>query len=118
MSIEVSCPKGHSFKVKDNLAGKTGLCPVCKSRIKVPAIKTPPSDLSEDAILGIIGPYEPDEAALQQPIDDPATRKREPAAKPTKKKCEKCGQQVPVAANICPFCRTYMLAMKDLTKDL
>ena len=36
MSIQVVCPNGHVLKVSDDYAGKMGLCPVCKARIKVP----------------------------------------------------------------------------------
>jgi len=117
MSIEVACPNGHTLKVKDSLAGKTGLCPVCKARVRIP--RAAPSELTEDAILGIIGPYEPDESILQQPIEEPtAAKKREASAKPTNTTCEKCSQQVPAGATICPYCRTYLFKMSDLTKNL
>ena len=60
MSIQVVCPNGHVLKVSDEYAGKTGLCPVCKSRVRVPQ---PSEDqLSEDAILGILGTYDPSKA--------------------------------------------------------
>lgn len=32
MSIKVTCPNGHALKVKDEFAGKAGLCPHCKAR--------------------------------------------------------------------------------------
>ncbi|NQT13029.1 MAG: hypothetical protein HQ582_09795, partial [Planctomycetes bacterium] len=56
MSIQVVCPNGHVLKVSDDFAGKMGLCPVCKARIKVPQ----PSEeqLSEDAIMSILGTYD------------------------------------------------------------
>jgi hypothetical protein len=60
MSIQVVCLNGHVLKISDEYAGKTGLCPVCKSRVKVPL----PSEeqLSEEAILSILGSYDPSKA--------------------------------------------------------
>ena len=54
MAIRCVCPKGHVLKVKDTLAGTVGLCPICKSRIKVPALRD--QKVSEDAVLAILGP--------------------------------------------------------------
>lgn len=35
MGIQVQCPNGHSFKVKDKYAGKKGLCPHCEGQVIV-----------------------------------------------------------------------------------
>ena len=35
-SILCCCPKGHKLRVKSTLAGKVGICPVCKLRFQVP----------------------------------------------------------------------------------
>lgn len=35
MGIQVKCPHGHLFKVKDKYAGKRGLCPHCKGQVVV-----------------------------------------------------------------------------------
>lgn len=35
MGIQVECPHGHVFKVKDKYAGKRGLCPHCKGQVVV-----------------------------------------------------------------------------------
>lgn len=39
MGIQVKCPRGHIFKVKDKYAGKRGLCPHCPEQtiVEVPA---------------------------------------------------------------------------------
>ena len=39
MGIQVKCPKGHTFKVKDKYAGKRGLCPHCTDQtiVEVPS---------------------------------------------------------------------------------
>jgi len=35
MGIPVRCPHGHEFRVKDNYAGKTGICPFYPGRVAV-----------------------------------------------------------------------------------
>ncbi|MEM1304084.1 MAG: hypothetical protein AAGG46_04275 [Planctomycetota bacterium] len=35
MGIQVQCPHGHTFKVKDKYAGKRGLCPKCAGQVVV-----------------------------------------------------------------------------------
>lgn len=35
MGIQVKCPHGHVFKVKDKYAGKRGLCPHCTEQVVV-----------------------------------------------------------------------------------
>lgn len=35
MGIQVRCPHGHTFKVKDKYAGKRGLCPHCTEQVVV-----------------------------------------------------------------------------------
>ncbi len=117
MSIEVVCQNGHALKVKNSLAGKTGVCPVCKVKVKIPgaAAPVPPggsSELTEDAILDMIGPYEPDQARIQAPIEEekPArkTSGREGGPVPPKKTCLKCNAEIPAGTHICPVCRTYL----------
>lgn len=36
MGIIAFCPNGHRTKVKDELAGKKGICPTCGSRFRIP----------------------------------------------------------------------------------
>lgn len=36
MGIVVHCPGGHTLKIKDKYAGKTGKCPHCGAKIRVP----------------------------------------------------------------------------------
>lgn len=76
MSIEVVCPKGHSLKIPDRFAGKTVLCPKCKARTKVP--EPPGRELSEEAILEILGPPEPPRARSPAATEGPppATEQR------------------------------------------
>lgn len=113
MGIRVSCPNGHTIKVRDSFAGKTGLCPACKARIKVPEI--PQEGLSEDAILGILGDADPTQdgkedqrgAAFEPPVETYTPPQR------TLKSCQSCGREISVQTHICPFCHHYIANPKD-----
>ncbi len=58
MAISVKCPNGHVLKVKDECAGKSGLCPHCHSRVFVPmpVHTAEKARISDDEILGVLGP--------------------------------------------------------------
>jgi len=36
MGIVAYCPHGHRMKVKDELAGRKGICPECGTRFRIP----------------------------------------------------------------------------------
>ncbi|MFM8953387.1 MAG: DUF4339 domain-containing protein [Planctomycetaceae bacterium] len=36
MGIVAYCPQGHRVKVKDELAGRKGICPECQARFRIP----------------------------------------------------------------------------------
>lgn len=118
MSIRVVCRNGHSLNVKDSMAGKIGLCPMCKARVQVPEIAR--DALSEDAILGILGPPRsfPLEDGLAFEKTDPfatsAAGRIEPEGTgPPLKSCEKCGQLILTGTHICPHCHTYIGKLED-----
>ena len=62
MAISVKCPNGHDLKVKDEYAGKSGLCPHCHAKIRVPLPQPkspppkPPDKVSDDDVLAMLGP--------------------------------------------------------------
>lgn len=104
-TIEVVCPAGHRLKVRDDYAGKTGSCPVCGAKVKVPP---KPQPLSDDDILQILGdspasPPQPPVNAQAPPI----VRTDGPTRLP-KKICEKCHREIIAATRICPYCHTYL----------
>ena len=41
MGIVAYCPNDHRVKVKDNLAGKKGICPTCGARFRIPLESQP-----------------------------------------------------------------------------
>ena len=127
MSIQVVCPNGHVLKVSDEFAGKAGLCPVCKSRVKVP--KPSEEQLSDEAIMSILGTYDPSKA--QKKISDvsdlaaadaPRALRGQMASEgegmgngpaPPKKSCPNCNQEVVAGIRICPHCNTYIAGLDD-----
>jgi hypothetical protein len=116
MSIRCVCANGHVLKVKESLAGTSGLCPVCRGRVDVPQ-KTDPA-MSEEAIMSIIGTNGPTTR------DDPSTRV-DIASHPgpsdggsqsgigLKKMCERCEREITVGVRICPYCHTYIAKLRD-----
>jgi len=112
MAIKLVCPNGHVLKVPDKLAGKSGLCPVCRARVVVP--QPGPDALSEDAILGILGSHTPREATQ---ITSEQLRAARAAAgtdgEVAKKICRKCNREIPASMHICPFCHTYIAGLHD-----
>lgn len=41
MGIVAHCPNGHRIKVKDELAGRKGICPTCNARFRIPLAVAP-----------------------------------------------------------------------------
>jgi len=115
MSIRVVCPNGHALNVKDDLAGKTGLCPICKTRVRVPKVQQ--DGLSEDAILNILGPHLSDDVGELSAEERPGPISRRlfdgDRGSPPKKVCSKCNQQIDAVIHICPFCHTYIAELSD-----
>ncbi|MGA2064915.1 MAG: hypothetical protein ABSG86_08100 [Thermoguttaceae bacterium] len=107
MSIRVVCPNGHALQVKNEWAGKTGLCPTCKTPVEIPHPSM--EDFSEDSIMNLLGRP----AAAAAPSARPAKPSGGVAAgdgrqQPPKKACEKCKQEIPKETAICPYCRTFV----------
>ena len=75
MSISAKCPNGHVLKVKDEYAGKSGLCPHCGSRVSVPVPSAEKSRISDDDILGLLG--EPSKVTAEPPPVPPSNPQME-----------------------------------------
>jgi hypothetical protein len=41
MGIVAFCPQGHRVKVKDEFAGRKGICPECGTRFRIPLESSP-----------------------------------------------------------------------------
>jgi uncharacterized paraquat-inducible protein A len=116
MSIRVVCRNGHILNVKDELAGKIGLCPTCKARVQVPNISR--GELSEDAIMSILGPAKSGpmrDGLVHEGLDasDPSAVSEMGQGAPPLKSCDKCNQLILAATHICPYCHTYIGKLED-----
>jgi hypothetical protein len=121
MSISAKCPNGHVLKVKDEYAGKSGLCPHCGSRVSVPVPSAEKSRISDDDILGLLG--EPSKVTVEPPPLPPSNPQMESVHDGPKeeesgisllsssisakqKLCPKCANVTSVAFRHCPRCGT------------
>jgi hypothetical protein len=114
MAITVRCPNGHVLEVKDECAGKSGLCPKCKALIKVPVPSS--KDISEDDIMGIMetsAPAKPSSKDVMGDDSDDMGPGRGSGLNLTgssiqrrKKVCPTCSNNVSYAFTTCPRCGT------------
>ena len=114
MSIRCVCQNGHVLKVKDSLAGTSGLCPACKGTRDVPrpqqtvacrktrfwtfwGSKAPPQGLPPRTPGVLLATS--DSGIYGQPLP--------------KKTCNRCNQEVSAGTHICPHCHTYIANLSD-----
>jgi hypothetical protein len=64
MGIRFFCPQGHKLNVKSFLAGKTGFCPYCNSRVEIPLTSTRTSSKASGQEKAAV--------PLAQPVTEPA----------------------------------------------
>jgi hypothetical protein len=114
MSIMVRCPNGHLLKVKNSMAGKTGLCPLCKGQVYVyvPIPEPQPKQhISDEVILDYLGPSQPSNSTSSSGIDldEAAPHRPDQGHHETPWKCcVKCNRDIPSQTHICPYCHTYV----------
>jgi ribosomal protein S27AE len=124
MAIAIKCPNGHLLKVKDELAGKSGLCPHCKSRVFVPmpVHTTEKAKISDDEILGLLGPPRQVKAEPPPPPPPPPDSMSDSVHDAPKqesgisllgssllrkqKVCPRCAASTSIAFTHCPRCGT------------
>jgi len=126
MGIQVECPHGHVFKVKDKYAGKKGLCPHCEGQVlvQVPDALTVAHTndvLQQEAIARRQAAQHHDAHKSNSDshvFDDPAEQPHAAGSGTSGSllgssvirhniKC-KCGQHVPMWYARCPACGAYL----------
>jgi hypothetical protein len=126
MGIQVECPHGHVFKVKDKYAGKKGLCPHCDGQVivQVPdalTVSETSDTLQREAIQRrqAAQQHSPRSGVSDSHVfDDPAEQPHGPGSSTSGSllgssvlrhniKC-KCGQHVPMWYARCPGCGAYL----------
>jgi anti-sigma B factor antagonist len=115
MAITVTCPNGHLLRVRDEFAGKSGLCPHCRARIQVPQSER----VSEDDVLAMLDTPKPS-APLSKPSEEFVHQESRHDNLPgesgvslqassllrRKKVCSGCGNITSYTFTNCPRCGT------------
>ena len=124
MGIQVECPNGHTFKVKDKYAGKKGLCPHCEGQVIVVvpdafSLLDESDELQKDAIRNRQAAKQktPNSSSSSSSVlDDSHDFGSTPGTSGSllgssvirhNIKC-KCGQRVPMWYARCPHCGEYL----------
>jgi hypothetical protein len=124
MGIQVNCPNGHTFKVKDKYAGKKGLCPHCEGQVIVVvpdalSMLDEKDELQQDAIRNrqAAKHSKPNSSSSSSSVlDDSHDFGSTPGTSGSllgssvirhNIKC-KCGQRVPMWFARCPHCGEYL----------
>jgi hypothetical protein len=125
MGIQVNCPNGHTFKVKDKYAGKKGLCPHCEGQVIVVvpdalSLLDESDELQKDAIrhrqaaknATPVTPSSSSSSVLDDSHDfgsTPGTSGSLLGSSVIRHniKC-KCGERVPMWYARCPHCGDYL----------
>jgi rRNA maturation protein Nop10 len=124
MGIQVQCPNGHTFKVKDKYAGKKGLCPHCEGQVIVVvpdafSLLDETDELQKDAIrhrqAAQHAPSAPP-ASSSSVLDDshdfgstPGTSGSLLGSSVIRHNINcKCGERVPMWYARCPHCGNYL----------
>ena len=124
MGIQVECPNGHTFKVKDKYAGKKGLCPHCEGQVVVvvpDALSTfeHHDEFQQDAIRNRQAAQRPvagSSSGSSSVLDDSQPAGATPGTSGSllgssvirhNIKC-KCGERVPMWYARCPHCGAYL----------
>jgi hypothetical protein len=110
MSIMVRCPNGHLLKVKNSMAGKTGLCPMCKGQVYVYVPVPETKSISDEVILDYLGPSQTSSTSTSGiDLDEAAPHRPDRGHHETPwKSCVKCNRDIPAKTHICPYCHTYL----------
>ena len=123
MSISIKCPQGHVLKVKDEFAGKSGLCPHCHCRVFVPmpVHSHTSARISDDEILGLLGqpervepepppvpPTDPRMTSVHDGVPEEDSGISLLGSSPLRKQstCPHCGNVTSIAFTHCPRCGT------------
>ena len=122
MGIQVKCPHGHVFKVKDKYAGKKGLCPHCEGQVIVQVPDALHSEGVESAYRRAIADEKKSHANIKPPGTDSSVFDDVPHAQDAgtsgsllgssvirhNVRCSACNESVPMWFAKCPNCGKFM----------
>lgn len=119
MGIEVECPHGHIFRVKDKYAGQKGLCPQCEGQVvvQVPDVLSA-KETNRAYRRAIIGQHRaehpvagPDSSIFDNPQEESSDTKKGLLGSSVirhRVKCTRCGEAVPMWFAKCPLCGEFL----------
>ena len=102
MAIEVRCPNGHMLRVKDACAGKAGLCPQCRAKVRIPMrTRSTENDPlpTDDSVHQDARDQQDGGGSGLIPLVSSYTLKKT-------KQCPNCDKTVSLSFSICPRCGT------------
>lgn len=107
MVIRLHCPNGHPVRVKDELAGKTGLCPKCRAQVRVPAPRSV-DDVrpSEEFVHAAPAHHHPSLGIASEPLMPLAAKKT--------RLCLGCGHVASQSFTVCTRCGTPLTTYRRL----
>ena len=121
MGIEVQCPNGHIFRVKDKYAGKKGLCPHCHDQVVVlvPDVMSAEgaNKAYRDAVISEHRAKNPVGSSNSSVFDDQTDPLGSSASSGSllgssiirhRVKCIHCGEPVPMWYAKCPSCGEFL----------
>jgi RNA polymerase subunit RPABC4/transcription elongation factor Spt4 len=118
MSIQVQCPNGHTLKVKEEFAGRAGLCPHCHARVQVPKAKK----ISDEDIVDLLGPPTPcDDSAVHQEAREEGSGVSLVGSSIMRRRtkiCTNCRAEILERYDICPHCHMYFTDRLEINRRL
>lgn len=116
MSIQLVCPNGHRLTAKEDNAGKSGKCPICKSQVTIPNRKNADSAI----VVAVLGELNAQSAALKvgktilaskrQPI---GTMEKDSSALARVRTCPNCERDIDLGYHVCPHCHAYLTGLNE-----
>ena len=106
MAIEIRCSNGHTLRVKDECAGRSGLCPHCHTRVQVPATRPIHEDDPECVLDSPQHPEEGEEIYVFRQLYNSSTSLGSSGVLKKVKVCQQCGKLASYSFSECPRCGT------------
>ena len=119
MGIQVECPNGHVFRVKDKYSGVKGLCPHCEGQVVVQVrdvlLATETNQAYRQAIVNQHRAEHPvagsDSSVFDHPQEELSDTKKGLLGSSVirhRVKCSRCGEAIPMWFAKCPSCGDFL----------
>jgi len=110
VAIRFKCPNGHRLHVKEKYGGRTGYCPQCKTKVRVPVSE----EMAEVTVMSMMNEPPTESATTSESVlDQPEPTGGESGASllgssfvRQRKVCPNCGHLASFSFSACPTCGT------------